>query len=316
MLRHRYLSQHSTKINGYFSNWDCDDHEPSGVSISPKMAIMGCLEHLICNTFLPNDLSTRFCVQTYSQTGMNIFPKLQSHPFPVEAFFKQSVVVTCAVEKSILEKLIPSPLTLDTFQNHWGFVAMALVETQNLRPKGFPNFLGNDFTLVGYRIFVRYTNSKGKNLRGLYILKSETDKRKMEFLGNIFTNYQYKTIDIQKTTQSDSVLFQSKSGGFQMRFETTLESDIGLPTSSPFTDWKEARRFAGPLPFTFSVNNMRKEVVIVEGKREIWQPKPIQILKFSSDYINQVTNSQFRLASGFVVENIPYEWKSGKIEPL
>ncbi|MDI9867886.1 DUF2071 domain-containing protein [Flectobacillus roseus] len=245
---------------------------------------------------------------------MNIFKKLQSHPFPVEAFFNKSVVVTCAVEKSILEKLIPAPLQLDTFQNHWGFVAMALVETKHLRPKGFPAFLGNDFTLIGYRIFVRYTNEKGKNLRGLFILRSETDKRKMEFLGNIFTTYKYETIDIQKTIQSDCVLFHSKSGGFQICFKTTLDSDIGLPTSSPFTDWKEARRFAGPLPFTFSVNNMRKEVVIVEAKREFWQPKPIQILDFSSDYINQVTNSQFQLASGFVVENIPYEWKAGKIE--
>jgi hypothetical protein len=37
-----------------------------------------------------------------SASKYEYFPKLQSHPFPVEAFFKQSVVVTCAVEK-ILE---------------------------------------------------------------------------------------------------------------------------------------------------------------------------------------------------------------------
>lgn len=245
---------------------------------------------------------------------MNIFKKLQSHPFPVKAFFTQSVVVTCAVEKSILEKLIPAPLQLDTFQNHWGFVAMALVETQHLRPKGFPTLLGNDFTLIGYRIFVRYTNTKGKNLRGLYILKSETDKRKMEFLGNIFTNYKYKTIDIQKTTKTNCVLFQSETGRFNMRFKTNVESDIRLPQNSPFVDWKEARRFAGPLPFTFSVDDVNQEVIIVEGKRAFWQPKPIQILDFSSDYLNQLTNSQFQLASGFIVENIPYEWKSGRIE--
>jgi hypothetical protein len=180
-------------------------------------------------------------------------------------------------------------------------------------PKGFPAFLGNDFTLIGYRIFVRYTNEKGKNLRGLYILKSETDKRKMEFLGNIFTNYKYKTIDIQKTTQTNSILFQSKSGRFQIRFMTILIQILGYP-SSPFADWKEARRFAGPLPFTFSVDDVNREVIIVEGKRSFWQPKPIQIQDFSSDYINQLTKNQFQLASGFIVKNIPYEWKAGKIE--
>jgi hypothetical protein len=97
----------------------------------------------------------------------------------------------------------------------------------------------------------------------------------MEFLGNIFTNYQYKTIDIQKTTQV-TVYYFTKTGGFQMRFKTILDSDIGLPNSSPFTDWKEARRFAVLLPFTFSVNNMRKEVVIVEGKRGFGNPNPFK----------------------------------------
>ncbi|PAC30478.1 hypothetical protein BWI92_12545 [Flectobacillus sp. BAB-3569] len=243
-----------------------------------------------------------------------MFKKLQSHPFPVEAFFNKSVVVTCAVEKSMLEKLIPAPLQLDTFQNHWGFVAMALVETKHLRPKGFPAFLGNDFTLIGYRIFVRYTNKKGKNLRGLFILKSETDKRKMEFLGNIFTNYKYETIYIQNTTRQNSILFQSKLGGFKIQYHEEDASNIVLPSNSPFADWKEARRFAGPLPFTFSVDDVNREVIIVEGKRSFWEPKPIKIQDFSSEYINQLTKNQFQLASGFIVKDIPYEWKAGKIE--
>ena len=59
-----------------------------------------------------------------------------------------------------------------------------MVQTKELRPKGFPKFMGNDFFLIGYRVFVRYTNNAGKNLRGLYILKSETDKTKMEFFVN------------------------------------------------------------------------------------------------------------------------------------
>lgn len=245
---------------------------------------------------------------------MNIFKKLQSHPFPVEAFFNKSVVVTCAVEKSILEKLIPAPLQLDTFQNNWGFVAMALVETKHLRPKGFPAFLGNNFTLIGYRIFVRYTNEKGKNLRGLFILRSETDKRKMEFLGNIFTTYKYETIDIQKTTRQNSMIFQSKLGRFKIQYHEEDASNIVLPSNSPFADWKEARRFAGPLPFTFSVDDVNREVIIVEGKRSFWEPKPIQIQDFSCEYINQLTKNQFQLASGFIVKDIPYEWKAGKIE--
>ena len=118
---------------------------------------------------------------------------LKNHPFAVEAFFESSLVLTFALPKEQLQDLIPECLQLDTFQDKWAFVAVAMVQTKNLRPKGFPKFMGNDFFLIGYRVFVRYNNSKGKKLRGLYILKSETDKKKMELMGNIFTHYNYTT---------------------------------------------------------------------------------------------------------------------------
>lgn len=108
---------------------------------------------------------------------------LKNHPFAVEAFFKYSMVLTFAFPKEELQHLIPECLTLDTLNDKWAFIAVALVQTKDLRPKGFPNFAGHDFLLIGYRIFVKYTNNAGKKFRGLYILKSETDKKIMEIFG-------------------------------------------------------------------------------------------------------------------------------------
>ena len=139
---------------------------------------------------------------------------LKNHPFAVEAFFECSIVLTFAVPKEQLQKLIPECLELDTFNDRWAFVAMAMVQTKGLRPKGFPKILGNDFFLVGYRVFVRYNNTAGKRLRGLYILKSETDKKKMEFFGNIFTHYNYTTTDIEKSVQNNGLTIKSHRSDF------------------------------------------------------------------------------------------------------
>ena len=99
-----------------------------------------------------------------------MFSFLKNHPFAVEAYFESSLVFTFAVPKEELQRLIPDALELDVFQNQWAFVAVAMVQTEDLRPKGFPKILGNDFFLIGYRVFVRYKNEAGKNLRGLYFL--------------------------------------------------------------------------------------------------------------------------------------------------
>src|SRR6266566_4063833 len=104
-----------------------------------------------------------------------MFSFLKNHPFAVEAFFESSLVFTFAIPKEQIQHLIPGCLELDCFNDKWAFIAVAMVQTKDLRPKGFPKFMGNNFFLIGYRVFVRYTNNKGKSLRGLYILKSETD---------------------------------------------------------------------------------------------------------------------------------------------
>src|SRR3989337_86728 len=111
-----------------------------------------------------------------------MLPSLKNHPFAVEAFFKSSLVLTFAIPKEQIQHLIPACLELDTFKDKWAFLAVAMVQTSDLRPKGFPKFMGNNFFLIGYRLFVRFTNKEGKSLRGLYILKSETDKKMMELM--------------------------------------------------------------------------------------------------------------------------------------
>lgn len=242
-----------------------------------------------------------------------MFSFLKDHPFAVEAYFENSIVLSFAVPKEHLQNLIPECLTLDTFQDKWAFIAVALVKTKNLRPKGFPEFLGNDFKLIGYRIFVRYRNNAGKNLRGLYILKSETDKRKMEFLGNLFTHYNYTTTDILVNELDASTEIQSIKSNFKFNY-TQSENEIPLPENSPFSNWQEARKFAGPLPFTFSFKTEKNEVLIIEGVRENWVPNPIKVNNFHFDFLEPFYSKGLVLANAFMIKDIPYFWKKGKIE--
>lgn len=242
-----------------------------------------------------------------------MFSFLKNHPFAVEAFFESSLVLTFAVPKEQLQQLIPECLELDTFNDKWAFVAMAMVQTKELRPKGFPKFMGNDFFLIGYRVFVRYTNAAGKNLRGLYILKSETNRKKMEVMGNIFTHYNYTTTDISQKEQANIKEIASIRSNLNIKIDIA-ETDVSLPVNSPFADWKEARRFAGPLPFTFTYNSDTKEVLTIEGVRQNWTPKPIKIIDHRISFLNSLNLEGPILANAFIINNIPYYWKKGKIE--
>lgn len=236
---------------------------------------------------------------------------LKNHPFAVEAHFESTLVLTFAVPKEQLQNLIPKRLELDTFQGKTGFIAVAMVKTSGLRPRGFPKFMGKDFFLIGYRIFVRYVNNGGKRLRGLYIIKSETDSSIMKFFGNIFTHYNYTTTDIQQTIKGNLKTIKSDRSNFQITTERTHE-EIQIPEGSPFSDWKNARKFAGPLPFTFTCNG--NTVLVIEGVRQNWSPKPVKVKSCYFDFLNRMDLQNIVLANAFEIENIPYYWKKGKIE--
>lgn len=239
---------------------------------------------------------------------------LKNHPFAVESFFEASLVLTYAVPKQEFMPFLPECLTLDTFNDQWAFVAVAIVKTKDLRPKGFPRFLGNDFVLTGYRIFVRYVTSEGKRLRGLYILRSETNKRKMAFLGNIFTHYNYQTTDIEFYRDAGKVIVSSEKSDLDVEVRLS-DAEVSLPQGSVFSSWKEARRFAGPLPFTFSYNQELKEVLIIEGVREDWAPRPVEVAQHRMGFIDSLELKKIQLSSAFLIQNIPYYWKKGRTDP-
>ena len=135
----------------------------------------------------------------------------------------------------------------------------------------------------------------------------------MEFFGNIFTHYNYTTTDIEQTKRENLKKIKSTQSKFEITIELT-EDEISLPENSPFTEWKDARKFAGPLPHTFTVNRKNKTILTILGVRQNWKPKPVKVESYYFDFLNQLKLQNIVLASAFEVKNIPYSWEKGKIE--
>lgn len=239
--------------------------------------------------------------------------RLKDHPFAVETFFRTSLVLTYALPVKALKDLVPQPLNLDTLNDEWAFIAVAMVQTKDLRPKGWPAILGNDFFLIGYRLFVRYVNEKGKRLRGLYILKSETDRSFMNFFGNIFTHYHYSKTDIDFRENENNLTVLSKKSGINVKIHSKGQ-EIPLPPHSPFKNWQEARRYAGPLPFTFTIDKKTKEILIIEGVRQNWIPEPVEVIKHEIGFMQNEIFKEAVLANAFIIREVPYYWKKGIVE--
>lgn len=246
--------------------------------------------------------------------------RLRRHPIPIQAFFRHSLVLTFAYPEHILRPLLPPGLTLDGYEGN-GFLAVALVQTERLRPAGLPALFGCNFFLTGYRVFARYRRPDGRVLRGLRILRSDTDNRLMAFGGNLLTHYRYRKCcaKISRTARALEIQIATPAAEADLFVRALVdEATDQPPPGSPFPDLKIARRYAGPLPFTFDYESESRQMVVIEGVREQWDPRPVRIEAVRSTFLEKppFNAAPARLANAFLVENIPYRWKRGIVSPL
>jgi hypothetical protein len=241
--------------------------------------------------------------------------RLKRHPLPVKAHFRHSLVLTYAWPQELLEPLLPPGLVLDTHRE-FGFTAIALVQTENLRPAFLPASFGLDFFLTGYRIFVRVADAP--SLRGLYIVRSDTDRRAMVALGNLLTHYRYRLADISSAERDGRLEVRARSAAHDADLDIVADltsKPAPLPSGSPFADAAEARRYAGPLPYTFDYDRSTGSIIAVHATRQSWNAEPIAVEVRKATFLAapDFADAQPVLANAFHVQNLDYRWERGEL---
>jgi len=247
-----------------------------------------------------------------SRSG-SVFTRLRRHPIAVRAHFRHCLTLTYALPREVLHRLLPPGLELDTYNGH-AFLAVALVQTESLRPAGLPASLGQDFFLAGYRVFTRFTPDDGRTLRGLRILRSDADRIQMVAGGNLLTHYNYHRCQARVETSGSHIHFAVGTTDGLGSLEVTADLSNGtLPAGSPFQSVREARRFAGPMPFTFDYEPETDAIIAIRATRTNWRPAPVSVHVRRMSFFDQPVFSGCSpvLAAAFYVHGIDYRWERG-----
>jgi hypothetical protein len=244
---------------------------------------------------------------------------LRRHPVPIAAFFRRSLVLTYAFPSGLLRPLLPDGLVLDTY-GQYGFLAIALVEARRLRPSFLPAALGRDVFLAGYRIFTRLQGPAGSK-RGLRILRSDTDRRWMVLGGNLLTHYQYSLCQADVVEQPGQVRWRVRTPQAQADLDVlafTANGPAPLPAGSVFANQADARRFAGPLPYTFDYEPETRSIISIRALRGQWSPLPVAVEIGENTFLRQPPFCRAApiLSNAFYVSQVPYQWQRGTRIPL
>jgi hypothetical protein len=252
-----------------------------------------------------------------------MFHLIRRHPLSITADFKHCLVLTYSLPADVLRPQLPPGLELETLttDGELGFLAIALVQTRHLRPAGTPRAFGQHFFLSGYRIFSRFRTRDGRWLRGLRIIRSDADRWQMVLAGNLLTRYNYCHSQAILKTNGDHLVIRTRTSRGEADLEVTADlspSAARLPNDSCFATERDARRFAGPLPYTFDYEPETHSIIAIRGRRRNWHPRLVTATVRKVAFFDQPPFHGARptLASAFYVNQIPYYWERGSRHPL
>lgn len=138
--------------------------------------------------------------------------------------------------------------------------------------------------------------------------------------GNLLTHYNYHKCEaaLREGGERLEVHVRTRDGRGDLDVAADRQEGAVLPPGSPFADWREARRFAGPLPWTFDYEVQTRSIVRIKGVREHWEPRPVALERVWSAFLEGPAFGGARpvLASAFHTRGIDYRWERGVREPI
>src|SRR2546421_3357297 len=97
----------------------------------------------------------------------------------------------------------------------------------------------------------------------------------MVVLGNLLTHYRYRLAAVSTEERDGRLAIQIRTNAREADLDLVADltsRPAPLPPCSPFSNLAEARRYAGPLPYTFGDDPPTGSIIAVKATRQRWNP--------------------------------------------
>ena len=139
--------------------------------------------------------------------------------------------------------------------------------------------------------------------------------------GNLLTHYRYRRAALRCEERDGrlEVAVRTRGGDADLDVVADLANLPGpLPPGSPFASAADARRYAGPLPWTFDYEPETDSIVMIHGRRSHWEPQSVAVTVRACGFFAHglLAGCTPVLANAFHVAGVDYRWDRGVRVPV
>ncbi|OKL40013.1 DUF2071 domain-containing protein [Pontibacter flavimaris] len=198
-------------------------------------------------------------------------------------------LINFSVEKKEVLPFLPEGLQVRDYHGR-ALISMVNVKLRNMRPSFLPKALHFDYQHIGFRLLVNDTRYNEGEAKGIYFLRSFTDRELILQGGSWLTNYRLERAKLSEAGDA----FELRQGEKYLRYR--------LGDEKPAAEQEELYQKVGALDRAYSY--IGNELMRVQIMRERWPIEWVHCEGFETNFFLTA-----RLEGAFQVRDvIHYQW--------
>ena len=228
----------------------------------------------------------------------------------IHGLIERRMLINYIAEPEVVEKIIPQPFKPKLYGGK-AIVGICLIRLKNIKPKGFPDFMGVSSENGAHRIAVEWEEN-GETEEGVYIPRRDTSLKLNALVGGrIFPGkHYYAKFNVREENNDYHLDFQSSD-------HTTIEIDAKLASefnsNSIFKSLENVSEFFEKGSLGYSPNGNNFDGLKLEAYK--WEVKPLYVSNVKSSFFedsNVFPEGSIKFDNAILMTNIEHEWKSLK----
>lgn len=226
----------------------------------------------------------------------------------IHGYIDRRILINFTAAPEAVMKIIPFPFRPKIYKDK-AIVGICLIRLKNIKPKGFPNFIGVNSENAAHRIAVEW-GENGETKSDVYIPRRDTSLKLNTWGGGrIFPGRHYHA----------KFNVEESNGKYHIDFKSSDDTEISIDASetnlfnekSIFETLKNASDFFENGDLGYSPNKGKFDGLRLKAYK--WEVRPLDVLKVKSSFFENeeiFPKGSVTFDNALLMTNIEHEWKS------
>ncbi len=226
----------------------------------------------------------------------------------IHGYIDRRILINFIADPKSVEKIIPFPFRPKIYKDK-AIVGICIIRLKDIKPKGFPDFIGVNSENGAHRIAVEW-DENGETKSGVYIPRRDTSLKLNAFVGGrIFPGKHYLAkFNVKEQNGNYHIDFISSDATETVidATETKLFNDQSI-----FETLGNASDFFENGDLGYSPNNDQFDGLRLKAYH--WEVKPLEVSKVKSTFFENeeiFPKGSVNFDNALLMTNIEHEWQS------